>query len=297
MAEDLDGPAREVFEVASDVLGWDVWRVCARGPEEKLGATEVTQPAVFTTAVAAARSLMALGLAPDLVAGHSVGEVAALAVAGALPLEEAIRIVAIRADAMRRCGRSHPGGMAAVVGLPAEEVERLCEAVDGQVAPANYNAPDQVVISGADRPLVEAAARVREAGGRVIRLRVSIAAHSPMMQPARDELAAAVDGVRWAHPRVPVVSGVTGRAHDRAEDLAGLVVEGVTSPVRWVECVRTAAGWGNGLFVEVGPGNVLSGLVRRTVPEAEVVQVGGDAAAAQLADQLMAIGGQRGSVG
>src|SRR5438105_7592227 len=142
MADDIDDPAREVFDVASEVLGWDVLRVCARGPEERLGATEITQPAVFTAAVATARSLMALGLAPDLVAGHSVGEFAALAVAGSLSLQDAIRAVATRAEAMRRCGRARPGGMAAVIGLPLEEVEALCGAVDGLVAPANHNAPD-----------------------------------------------------------------------------------------------------------------------------------------------------------
>src|SRR5438105_229241 len=147
MADGLDGAADEVFAVASEVLGWDVRHVCAHGPEERLSATEVTQPAVFTASVATARSLMALGLAPDLVAGHSVGEFAALAVAGAISLPDAVRAVAVRADAMRRCGRARPGGMAAVIGLPADAVEALCRSVDGVVAPANFNAPDQVVIS------------------------------------------------------------------------------------------------------------------------------------------------------
>jgi [acyl-carrier-protein] S-malonyltransferase len=297
MAEGLDGPAGEVFAVASEALGWDVLRVCSEGPEERMNATEVTQPAIFTASVAASRTLMAMGLAPDLVAGHSVGEFAALTVSGALSLRDAVQAVAIRAEAMRRCGRTRPGGMAAVIGLPPEEVEALCVAVEGDVGPANYNAPDQVVVSGEDRALAEAAARARAAGARVIRLRVSIAAHSALMQPARDRLAGALQDVMWSPPLIPVVSGVTGRAHEDAEELAELAVDGVTSPVRWLDCVRTLGRLETGLFVEVGPGEVLSGLIRRTIPEARTVHVGDRSAAVELADRLMAIGGSRGSVG
>ena len=284
--------ARDVFATASDVLGWDVLRVARAGPSERLDATEVTQPAILAVSVAAARTLEGLGLRPDAVAGHSVGEFAALVAAGSLGFEDALRAVAARAEAMRRASRAHPGSMAAVVGLPASRVVDLCAEAEGVVVPANLNGPEQVVVSGDHDAIADLAARARAEGGRVIRLKVSVPAHSPLMAPARDALATALADVRWSPPRVPFFSGASGRRHDRADEVEGLLVRGVTEPVRWADAVASMHGGGVDVFVEVGPGAVLSGLVRRIRPDVETAQVGDDAEAEALASRFVSIGGR-----
>jgi [acyl-carrier-protein] S-malonyltransferase len=284
--------ARETFAEASDVLGWDVVRACDAGPPERLDSTEVTQPAVFTVSIAAARTLEARGLRPEAVAGHSVGELAAMTVAGGIRFEDALRAVAARGEAMRRAGRAHPGGMAAVVGLSAPRVEELCAESAGLVAPANLNAPEQVVISGENDAIADVAARVREDGGRVIRLKVSVAAHSPLMAPVPEVLAESLRGASWFPPEIPFFSSVTGRRHDRAEELVDLAVRGVTEPVRWIDSVGSMHHEGAELFVEVGPGAVLSGLIARIAPEAETVQAGDDDAVDALAERLAVVGGR-----
>src|SRR5438309_942106 len=297
MAGGLRSPvARDTLARASEILGWDLALTCEVGPPERLDSTEVTQPAVFAVSVAAARTLEARGVRPDAVAGHSVGEFAALVAAGSLGFEDALRAVAVRAEAMRRAGRARPGGMAAVVGLPAARVQELCDVADGIVCPANLNAPEQVVISGQDEAIAEVAALARTEGARVIRLKVSVAAHAPMMAPVRDVLAAALRDVAWSAPQVPFFSSVTGRLHARREEIAELVVRGVTEPVRWIECVEAMRRHGTRLFVEVGPGAVLSGLTRRIAPDVETTQVGDDGAARELAERF-AVAGGRGSDG
>jgi [acyl-carrier-protein] S-malonyltransferase len=286
------GAARETFVEASDILGWDVVRACDAGPAERLDSTEITQPAVFTVAVAAARSLEARGVRADAVAGHSVGELTAMVVAGSLRFEDALRTVAARGQAMRRAGRANPGGMAAVVGLPAPRVEEICAETSGIVGPANINAPEQVVISGENDAIAAVAARAREEGGRIIRLKVSVAAHSPLMAPVRDVLADSLRDVAWSPPQTPLFSSVSGRRLARAEELAEVVVRGVTEPVRWIDCVRSMREAGADLFVEVGPGSVLSGLIKRIDPEVETEQVGDDDAVEALAERLAVVGGR-----
>src|SRR5438874_5607024 len=285
--------ARDTLTEASEVVGWDVLRVCRDGPAERLDSTEITQPAVVATSVAAARTLESLGLRPDAVAGHSVGEFAALVVAGAMRFEDAMRAVAVRGEAMLRAGRAHTGGMAAVLGLPAGRVEELCAAASGGVGPANLNGPEQVVVSGEDKAVAELAAAARAEGGRVIRLKVSVPAHSALMAPARDELARALEGVAFSAPRVRFFSGVTGRSHDRPGEIRELLVRGVTEPVRWMDAVLGMSWAGAELFVEAGPGEVLSGLLRRRAPDAETAHVGEDAEARELADRLVLVDGGR----
>jgi len=182
--------------------------------------------------------------------------------------------------------------MAAVVGLPAPRVEELCAEASGLVAPANLNAPEQVVISGEDDAIADVAAHVREEGGRVIRLKVSVAAHSPLMAPVREVLAESLRAASWSPPQVPFFSSVTGRRHDRPEDLVDLAVRGVTEPVRWIDCVRSMRDQGADLFVEVGPGAVLSGLIRRIATDAETVQAGDDVVVEALAERLAVVGGR-----
>ena len=175
-----------------------------------------------------------------------------------------------------------------MIGLRQEQVEALCTTAPGMVRPANFNGPAQTVISGEDDSVLDVAARVRAEGGRVIRLKVSCATHSPLMMPAQAELARYLDEVEFSPLRLSMASGVTGRMVDRSGDVAELLVRGVTEPVRWVDCVRTLSAAGASLFVEVGPGQVLSGLVGRIDAGARTVQVGDDAAAAELAQELAA---------
>src|SRR5437764_34408 len=212
--------ARETLSSASEVLGWDLVRACEEGPPKRLDSTEVTQPAVFTVNVAAARTLEDRGLRPDGVAGHSVGEFAALVVAGVLSFEDALRGVVVRGEAMHRAGRSHPGGMVAILGLSAERVAALCAHAAGVAVTANLNGPDQVVVSGDEAGISQVAAAARAEDARAIRLKVSVAAHSPLVASVQDELAAVLREVPWSPPRFPVYSGVDGRAHERPEELA-----------------------------------------------------------------------------
>jgi [acyl-carrier-protein] S-malonyltransferase len=278
--------ARETFEIAERVLGWDVRALCLEGPEGRLGSTRFAQPAIVTLEVAIARSLQAQGIAPDLVAGHSVGEFAAMVASRAVGFEDALSAVAARAEAMARAGLTRPGGMAAVIGLGSDRIAAICEGVEGVIGIANLNAPGQIVVSGEESALAEAAARARAQGARrVVRLRVSVAAHSPLMEGAGHAVAEAVSSASWSSPEVPFVSGASGRIHRKGADLAGLLVDGVTRPVRWLDCVRTMLAEGVGTFLEVGPGAVLSGLVRRIDPEARTVTVGDDAAIAEIADE------------
>lgn len=279
--------AREAFEAARDVLGWDVRSVCLHGPEELLGSTEVSQPAILTVSVAAARSLEANGLLPDLVAGHSVGEFAALVAARTISFEDALGVVRARAEAMAQAGRNAPGRMAAVIGLAREWLEEICPGIAGVVGVATVNGPDQVVISG-EIDAVEAAAQAARAAGarRVIPLSVSVAAHSPLMTPAAEAVRRVLEGVVLLPPLVPFASGVAGRIMNEPSEIGASLVRAVAEPIDWPACISALQREGAETFVEVGPGSVLSGLTRRLVPEASLFQVFDDEASARLANQL-----------
>src|SRR5438552_7634603 len=187
---------------------------------------------------------------------------------------------------MRTAGRSHPGGMVAILGLSAERVAALCAHAEGDVVTANLNGPDQVVVSGNEAGISHVAAAARAEDARAIRLKVSIAAHSPLVASAREDLAAVLRDVEWSTPRVPVYSGVDGRAHTRPEELAELGGCSVAEPVRWIDCIRSMCDAGIDRFVEVGPGRVLSGVIRRIAASAETAQAGDDAAIDELAQRL-----------
>lgn len=289
MAAGLDAPpSRRAFEVAGEVLGWDVRSVCLHGPEELLGSTEVSQPAILTVSVAAAWSLEAHGVLPDLVAGHSVGEFAALAVARSLPFEDALALVKVRAESMAQAGRETPGLMAAVIGLPREVVEKVCEQVAGVVGVATVNGAEQVVIAGTADAVQAAAEALRGEGARrVIPLPVSVAAHSPLMAQAVPSLRAAMEGLPFLEPVIPFVSGVAGRILAEPARISRSLVDALTQPIDWPACVAALRAGGAEAFVEVGPGSVLSGLVRRIEPEARILQVGDDASAARVASELV----------
>ncbi len=254
--------AMEVYRVGSEATGLDLPRLCFESSMEDLVETEVQQPALVATCLAILAALRTEGLEPDVVVGHSVGEFAALASVGAIGTGEAIGLVRERGLAMADAARRHPGAMAAILGLEDEQVETLCRKILG-VWPANYNCPGQIVVSGENGAVEECCAEAESLGARrAIRLKVSGAFHSPLVAKAADRLKPAVDRVRFAEPVAPFMSTVTAKI-EPAQRLAGLLVDQLTAPVRFTQSARELIRQGATTFVEVGPGNVLSGLVKR----------------------------------
>ncbi|MGZ4208020.1 MAG: ACP S-malonyltransferase [Actinomycetota bacterium] len=288
MAADLTvGPARAVWHTAAEILGRDLRSICLNGPKEALDATETAQPAILTASVAAARTMEDVGLRPDLVAGHSVGELAALVVARALTFEDALRVAIVRANAMAAAGVAREGGMAAVIGLSAADTERALASVSGEVVVANVNAPGQVVISGERAAMAAAADAVRAAGARrVIPLAVSVAAHSPLMRSAADALARALSETPIVAPAVPIASCIDGSFLEQPGDVSRDLVIGMTSRVDWPRCVEALHSAGARSFVEVGPGRVLTGLGKRILPDVHAASVEGRGEAMALAQEL-----------
>jgi [acyl-carrier-protein] S-malonyltransferase len=254
--------AREVYRVGSEASGLDLERLCFETPIEELVDTEVQQPALVATCLAILAAMRERGLEPDVVVGHSVGEFAALAAAGSLGTGEAIGLVRERGLAMAEAARQRPGTMAAILGLDDEEVEKLCRKIVG-VWPANYNCPGQIVISGEHDAVEECCAEAENLGARrAIQLKVSGAFHSPLVARAADRLRPALERVRFAEPLAPFLSTVTAKV-EPAQRLAALLVDQLTAPVRFTQAATELIRGGATTFVEVGPGNVLSGLVRR----------------------------------
>ena len=277
--------AREVYRVGSEAAGIDLERLCFEAPLEELVHTEVQQPALVTTSLAILAALRERGVEPDVVVGHSVGEFAALASVGALETGEAIGLVRERGLAMAEAARQRPGSMAAILGLEDEEVERLCRKILG-VWPANYNCPGQIVVSGEDEAVEECCAEAESLGARrAIRLKVSGAFHSPLVARAADRLKPAVDRVRFAEPIAPFMSTVTAKI-EPAQRLASLLVDQLTAPVRFTQAARELMGSGVTTFVEVGPGNVLSGLVKRIDKGVKAVSVNSLASLEKIEESL-----------
>ncbi|KFU80940.1 [acyl-carrier-protein] S-malonyltransferase [Amycolatopsis lurida] len=282
-----------VFEEADEVLGLPLSRWCLRGPAERLDGTAVTQPAVLVTSVAALTVLRARGVRPDVVAGHSFGEYAALVSAGALDWRDALRLVRRRGLLVAEAGRRAPGAMLAVVGLDLATVEKLCAEVTATVGEsvevANDNEPRQVVVAGRLSAIAAMEEAAKAAGaGRVRRLGVSAAVHCGLMADAERAFAAAVDATPPAAPRLPVFSGVTAGLVRTGEEAAAVLRRQLTSRVRWTETVRAVAAAGAVRFVEVGNGQVVGRLCRRIIPSAAVFHT---STSWQLADALAATGG------
>jgi [acyl-carrier-protein] S-malonyltransferase len=254
--------AREVYRLGSEASGLDLERLCFETPLEELVDTEVQQPALVATSLAILAALRERGLEPDVVIGHSVGEFAALAAAGSLETGEAIGLVRERGLAMAEAARQRPGTMAAILGLADEEVEKLCRRIVG-VWPANYNCPGQIVVSGEHEAVEECCAEAESLGARrAVRLKISGAFHSPLVARAADRLRPALDRVRFTEPLTPFMSTVTARV-EPAQRIAALLVDQLTAPVRFTQAATELIRSGATTFVEVGPGNVLSGLVKR----------------------------------
>ena len=258
--------ARRMMDKACEILGFPITDIMFGDSAEELKATRVTQPAIFIHSVVLARCS---GLeTPAMVAGHSLGEFSALAAAGAMDFEDALRLVAIRASAMQKCCEQAPGSMAAIINLPAETIEEICASCTGIVIPANYNSDGQVVISGEEEAVREACVKMKEAGAkRALPLAVSGAFHSPLMEPARLELAEAIDRTPFRAPVCPVYQNVTALPSMDPEVIKDNLLRQLTSPVRWTQTVRNMIADGADAFLEIGPGAVLQGLVHRIAPE------------------------------
>ena len=265
MAKELyetDPKARELFDRADEILGFKITEIMFNGTAEELKQTKVTQPAIFLHSVILA--MCSPDFKPDMVAGHSLGEFSALAAAGALDFEDGLRLVAIRARAMQKACEANPGTMAAILALPTEKVEAICEETEGVVVPANYNCDGQIVISGSVEAVSEASEKMKAAGARrALILPVGGAFHSPLMQQAADELAAGIESVTFKAPVCPVYQNVTALpTTDPAEIKKNLLAQ-LTAPVKWTQTVENMVADGADNFVESGPGKVLQGLVAK----------------------------------
>lgn len=252
---------RALFERANEVLGFRITDIMFEGTAEELKQTKVTQPAVFLHSVAMAA---ALGVTPEAVAGHSLGEFSALVVSGALTFEEGLRLVAKRAEAMQQACEAVPGTMAAVLNLSDEAVEAACAAVEGVVVAANYNCPGQLVISGEVSAVEAACVKCKEAGARrALVLPVGGAFHSPLMEPAREELARAIAAADFQTPRCPIYQNVDAKPHTDPVEIRTNLIAQLTAPVRWTQIVQQMTADGVDTYLELGPGMVLQGLIRK----------------------------------
>ena len=260
--------ARELFERANEILGFRITDIMFEGTAEDLKQTKVTQPAVFLHSVISA---LVLGVEPEMVAGHSLGEFSALVVAKVLSFEDGLRLVAARAMAMQKACELNPSVMAAVLGLPDEKVEEVCAQIDGVVVPANYNCPGQLVISGANEAIDAACEKMKEAGAkRAMKLPVGGAFHSPLMEPARVELEAAIRATTYNKPICPVYQNVDAKPYTDPEELKRNSIAQLTGPVRWTQTVQNMVADGASSFRELGPGTVLQGLIKKIAPEAVI---------------------------
>ena len=261
--------AKQLFDQANEILGFRITDIMFDGTAEQLKETKVTQPAVFLHSVILAKTL-GDNFKPEMVAGHSLGEFSALVANGALSFEDGLRLVAKRADAMQKACEIKPSTMAAVLNLDDKIVEDICASIDGIVVAANYNCPGQLVISGEYKAVEEACEKMKEAGAkRALILPVGGAFHSPMMEPAREELAAAIEATTFSTPICPVYQNVTASAVSDAEEIKKNLIIQLTAPVKWTQSVKQMIADGATSFTEVGPGKVLVGLVNKINREVE----------------------------
>jgi [acyl-carrier-protein] S-malonyltransferase len=270
MGADLKESHPELYERylsrADESSGLEIGRYSLEGPQESLTETHVAQPALFALSLALNEVAREKGLEPDFVAGHSLGEYTAAVASGALTFEDGIRLVALRGQLMNAAQTERPGTMAAIIGLPIEQLEELCTTASeaGVVSPANLNTPEQIVVSGEVAGVERAMELADEAGaGKVVRLQVGAAFHSELMKPAQAKMAEAMDEVEWRDPQVPMASNASGGLVTSADAVREALIAQIASPVRWVDCVRTLDSDGATSYIEVGSGRVLSGLVKQ----------------------------------
>jgi [acyl-carrier-protein] S-malonyltransferase len=266
MGKDLyetNAQAKELFDEANRILGFDIVRIMFEGTEEELKQTRVTQPAVFIHSVLSAKAL-GTEFQPDMVAGHSLGEFSALTAAGALSFEDGLKLVHKRALAMQKACEERPSTMAAILGLPDEKVEEICAGINGVVVAANYNCPGQIVISGEVEAVDAACEQLKAAGAkRALRLNVGGAFHSPLMESAREELAKAIAEAPITRPVCPVYQNVDALPHTDPDEIRQNLITQLTASVRWTQSVQNMLADGAEEFIECGPGKVLTGMIAK----------------------------------
>jgi len=262
--------AKEMFQATDEILGFDLSAVLFEGTEEDLKQTRVTQPAIYLHSVITAK-IMGTDFQPDVVAGHSLGEFSALAATGAIDFESGLKLVSQRAEAMQKACNISKGTMAAVLGLEDNKVEEICQKTSGVVVAANYNCPGQLVISGSLDAITSACEDLKAAGARrALVLPVGGAFHSPLMEPAKTELANAIDSSNFSTPMCPIYQNTTASAETDPNEIKKNLITQLTSPVRWTQSINSMIEMGIKKYIEVGPGKVLQGLVRKISNEVEV---------------------------
>jgi [acyl-carrier-protein] S-malonyltransferase len=276
MGADLLEARSDVFDrylaMADEASGLPIRQLCLEGPIERLTATDAAQPALFATSLAVLDVARELGLSADFVGGHSLGEYTAAVASGALEVQDGMRLVAKRGRLMADIQSQRPGAMAAIIGLSLEKVRELCDeaSAEGTVAPANLNTPVQIVCSGEEAAVMKLIELAESAGAdKAIRLQVGAAFHSALMEPVQADMAAAMDEVSFADPKIPMIGNATGALKTTADEVRAALIAQIASAVLWVDCVRTLIGSGCDTFVELGSGRVLSGLVRQIDQEVE----------------------------
>ncbi|GHT20594.1 malonyl CoA-acyl carrier protein transacylase [Bacteroidia bacterium] len=263
--------AKQLFEQANDILGFRITDLMFAGTDEDLRQTKVTQPAVFLHSVISAL-VQGTDFKPDMTAGHSLGEFSALVIAGALSFEDGVKLVYKRALAMQKACEKTPGTMAAILALPDATIEEVCRGIKDVVVAANYNSPGQVVISGSIAGVDAACEKLLAAGAkRALKLAVGGAFHSPLMEPAREELAAAIAATPITAPKCPVYQNVTAKGETNPDTIKANLIAQLTAPVKWTQSVQAMVADGATSFTEIGPGNVLQGLIKKISPEAELL--------------------------
>lgn len=270
--DNFEASAR-IFDEANEALGFDLKKLCFEGPDDLLKPTEIAQPAILTVSVAA---LSALKIVPDLAAGHSLGEYSALVCAGVIAFKDAVRLVNKRGKFMQEAVPAGEGAMAAVIGLDREKLMQCCRDASafGVVEAANFNSPGQIVISGSVKGVEEAGRLCKEAGAkRVMPLQVSAPFHCSLMKPAADKLAEELDKIEFCDAKIPVISNVTAGPVTSGSRIKELLIRQVTGSVLWEDSVRYMAGQGTGRFIEIGPGKVLAGLIKKTAGDATIYNV------------------------
>jgi [acyl-carrier-protein] S-malonyltransferase len=274
MGQDLfekSNQAKELFQIANEIMGFEITKIMFEGSEEELKQTKVTQPAIFLHSTILATCLGG-SFSPNMVAGHSLGEFSALVANRSISFEDGLKLVAQRAIAMQKACEIQPSTMAAILGLEDEVVERICAEIDGVVVPANYNCPGQLVISGSVSAVEEACAKLTEAGAkRALILQVGGAFHSPLMEPAREELAAAIEQTIFNQPICPVYQNVTASGVSNPEEIKKNLVLQLTAPVRWTQTMKQMLADGATEVIEVGPGKVLQGLFKKVDREIQTI--------------------------
>ena len=260
---------KDLMESANDILGFDILSIMFKGTEEDLKKTEVTQPSIFIHSVAALKTINGIG--SEMVAGHSLGEFSALVANGVLSFDDGLKLVAARANAMQEACDANPSSRAAILGLADEKVEEICASIDGIVVPANYNCPGQLVISGETAAVELACEKMKEAGAkRALMLAVNGAFHSPLMQPAQEKLAAAIEQTKFRTPMIPVYQNIATKAVTDQEEIKQNLIKQLTGPVKWTQSVQHMIKDGANTFIEVGPGKTLQGLIKKISSEVTV---------------------------